>query len=89
MGHLWAASYGRRSDPFLTTPQVAVSLLVFCAIYALIFVAGAVYIYRLLQRGPVQLPPFEDAATNPKRPLSVTGRSPGVQAVGPTLEMGE
>ena len=56
---------------------------------ALIFLAGAVYIYRLLQRGPVQLPSFEGAATNPKRPLSMTGHSPGVQARAPTLEMGE
>jgi cytochrome d ubiquinol oxidase subunit I len=75
--------------PFLTTPQVAVSLGVFFVVYALIFLAGAVYIYRLLQRGPVQLPSFDGAATNPKRPLSMTGHSPGVQAGAPTLEMGE
>ena len=65
------------------------SLVIFFVIYLLIFLAGAVYIYRLLQRGPVQLPSFDDAATNPKRPLSITGRSPGVQAGAPILEMGE
>jgi cytochrome d ubiquinol oxidase subunit I len=75
--------------PFLTTPQITVSLVIFCVIYALIFLAGAVYIYRLLQRGPVHLPSFDGAATNPKRPLSITGRSPGVQAAAPMLEMGE
>jgi cytochrome d ubiquinol oxidase subunit I len=75
--------------PFLTTTEIAVSLMVFCVVYALIFLTGAVYIYRLLQRGPVQLPSFEGAATNPKRPLSMTGHSPGVQAGVPTLEMGE
>jgi cytochrome d ubiquinol oxidase subunit I len=74
--------------PFLTTPQVAVSLVIFFVIYALIFLAGAVYIYRLLRHGPVHLPSFDGATTNPKRPLSITGRSPGVQAVAPTPEMG-
>jgi cytochrome d ubiquinol oxidase subunit I len=75
--------------PFLTTPQVAASLVVFSVVYALIFMAGAVYIYRLLRRGPVQLPSFDEATTNPKRPLSMTGFSPGVRAGAPTAEMGE
>jgi cytochrome bd ubiquinol oxidase subunit I len=66
-----------------------VSLVIFSAIYALIFLAGAVYIYRLLQRGPVHLPSFDNAATNPKRPLSIAGRSPGVRAAAPILEMRE
>jgi cytochrome bd ubiquinol oxidase subunit I len=75
--------------PFLSTPQVAVSLVIFTVVYTLIFMAGAVYIYRLLRRGPVQLPSFNDATTNPKRPLSMTGYSPGVHVGAPTLEMGE
>ena len=79
----------RQPDACSVGSQVAVSLVIFCVIYALIFLAGAVYIYLLLQRGPVQLQSFDGAATNPKRPLSMTGRSPGVEAVAPILEMGE
>ena len=74
--------------PFLTTPLVAVSLVIFSVVYALIFIAGATYIYRLLQRGPVHLPSFDHATTNPKRPLSVTGHSPGVHAGAPIVETG-
>ena len=64
--------------PFLTTPQVATSLAVFAAVYALIFAFGTLYIYRLLRAGPI---PVAAAAgsTNPKRPFSIPGSSPGVQ----------
>ncbi len=65
--------------PFLTTPQVAASLVVFTAVYALIFIAGTVYIYRLLAAGVFPTPDHLGAQTNPKRPLSVPGSSPGVQ----------
>ena len=65
--------------PFLTTPQVAISLVVFTLVYALIFVAGSVYIYRLLAAGVFPTPDHLGAQTNPKRPFSVPGSSPGVQ----------
>jgi len=65
--------------PFLTTPQVATSLTIFAAVYALIFIAGVVYIYRLLKAGIQPTPSHADAATNPKRPFSAPGSSPGVQ----------
>jgi len=65
---------------FWTTPQVATTLVIFAAVYALIFLFGAVYIYRLLRRGPTALPPYAKAATNPKRPLSIAGDSPGVSS---------
>jgi cytochrome bd ubiquinol oxidase subunit I len=77
------------TTPFLTTPQVAASLVIFAAVYALIFLFGTLYIYRLLRLGPTVLPMLADAATNPKRPLSVPGRSPGVAAHGHALEAGE
>jgi cytochrome d ubiquinol oxidase subunit I len=70
----------RTSDavtPFLTTPQVAVTLIIFASVYALIWLFGAIYIYRLLRRGPVAPPQFADTTTNPKRPLSLAGESPG------------
>jgi cytochrome d ubiquinol oxidase subunit I len=77
------------ATPFLTTPQVATTLITFAAIYALIFLFGAVYIYRLLRRGPAALPPYANAATNPKRPLSLGGDSPGVPAGGSLTGAGE
>ncbi|WP_342237454.1 cytochrome ubiquinol oxidase subunit I [Inquilinus sp. OTU3971] len=64
--------------PFLTAPQVAASLVIFVAVYTLIFLFGGVYIYRLLQRGPVVPPDYAEAAINPKRLLSMAGQGPGV-----------
>ncbi len=70
------------ATPILTTPQVATSLVVFAAVYALIFAAGTVYIYRLLKAGLVPTPDHAGSQANPKRPLAVPGASPGVP--GPT-----
>ena len=64
--------------PFLTTPQVATSLVLFGLVYALIFIAGTVYIYRLLKAGLLPAPDHEKSLTNPKRPVSIPGGSPGV-----------
>ncbi|MGL4962697.1 MAG: cytochrome ubiquinol oxidase subunit I [Inquilinus sp.] len=75
--------------PFLTAPQVAASLVIFVAVYSLIFLFGGVYIYRLLQRGPVVLPDYTEAAINPKRPLSMAGQGPGVPGATPAPEAGE
>jgi cytochrome bd ubiquinol oxidase subunit I len=57
------------TTPFLTPRDVALTLLVFGGIYALIFVAGTVYIYRLLRQGPSPTP-VQPEVTNPKRPLA-------------------
>jgi cytochrome d ubiquinol oxidase subunit I len=64
--------------PFLTTPQVATTLAMFAVVYSIIFLFGSIYIYRLLRRGPIVPPPLEPGKTNPKRPLSIPGDSPGV-----------
>ena len=77
------------ATPFLTTPQVATTLVLFGVVYSLIFCFGTVYIYRMLRRGPIVLPSYAEAATNPKRPLSITGRSPGVPAAAHLPEAGE
>ena len=69
--------------PFLTTPQVATSLVLFTIVYALIFIAGTIYIYRLLKAGLVPAPDHEGSLTNPKRPLSIPGGSPGVAVPNP------
>jgi cytochrome d ubiquinol oxidase subunit I len=57
--------------PFLTTRAATISLTVFCAVYALIFIFGVFYIHALLRAGPagdLVLPPL---AATPNRPMSV------------------
>ena len=73
--------------PFLTSPEAAATLIIFAAVYALIFGFGMIYIYRLLRRGPVERPSLVGAATNPKRPLSLPGDAPGVPRTVPALEI--
>jgi cytochrome bd ubiquinol oxidase subunit I len=60
------------STPFLMPRDVALTLVVFGAIYALIFAAGTLYIYRLLRQGPLPTPAHLPG-TNPKRPLAAGG----------------
>jgi cytochrome bd ubiquinol oxidase subunit I len=59
------------ATPFLQPPEVAATLALFCVVYSVIFAFGTVYIYRLLQRGPVLAPEPQIGETNPKRPLSI------------------
>jgi cytochrome bd ubiquinol oxidase subunit I len=58
------------TTPFLTPRDVSITLLVFGGIYALIFAAGTIYIYRLLRQGPTPTPRQLEVVTNPKRPLA-------------------
>jgi cytochrome d ubiquinol oxidase subunit I len=60
------------ATPYLTPRDVALTLLVFGAIYVLIFAAGTLYIYRLLRQGPLPTPVHLEGA-NPKRPLALAG----------------
>ncbi len=62
--------------PTLATREVATSLAVFGSVYALIFVFGAYYIYRLLRAGPGPVAAAANGASNAKRPLAVPGASP-------------
>ena len=55
--------------PFLTTRAATISLVVFCSIYAFIFVFGVFYIYRLLHAGPAGRPVVRPVAV-PQRPIS-------------------
>lgn len=78
----WAV-YGqlRTADavtPVLTTGEVAATLTLIACIYALIFGFGALYILRLLRTGPTPKAEISLYGTNPKRPLSLPGASPGV-----------
>lgn len=64
------------TSPTLQSHEVATSLALFASVYALIFVFGALYIYRLLRAGPGPVNAIPIAATNAKRPLAVPGDSP-------------
>jgi cytochrome bd ubiquinol oxidase subunit I len=77
------------ATPFLTSPQVATTLALFFVVYSIIFAFGTLYIYRLLKRGPSAAPQLDVGQTNPKRPLSIPGDSPGVGFDNRALEAGE
>jgi cytochrome d ubiquinol oxidase subunit I len=55
--------------PFLTAYEAAISLVVFCTVYTLIFAFGTFYIYRLLRGGPVSEGIARAAV--PNRPFSL------------------
>lgn len=57
------------ATPFLAPRNVAITLAMFGAVYALIFAAGVAYIYLMLQRGPLPDPSAAPLA-GPNRPLS-------------------
>jgi cytochrome d ubiquinol oxidase subunit I len=57
--------------PFLTARAAAISLIVFCAVYTLIFAFGVFYIYWLLRTGPVGHLVLPPTAAIPNRPISV------------------
>jgi cytochrome bd ubiquinol oxidase subunit I len=69
-GHLRTAE---AVTPTLHGSEVVISLIIFCSVYALIFVFGTIYIYRLLRAGPgtPMLPAL--GAFNAKRPLAIPG----------------
>jgi cytochrome d ubiquinol oxidase subunit I len=66
--------------PFLTARAATISLVVFCAIYTLIFAFGTLYIYRLLRAGPrgrIIEPP---SGVVPDRLTSPADKAPGSYA---------
>jgi cytochrome d ubiquinol oxidase subunit I len=65
--------------PTLTVEAVTASLIIFVAVYLLIFSFGTLYVYRLLRAGPIEAShPLPD---NPKRPLAVASGSPIAEIV--------
>jgi cytochrome d ubiquinol oxidase subunit I len=58
-------------SPHLTTMEVGGTLLLFGTIYAIIFLSGTLFIYRMLKKGPVPIAAVSASATNPKRPMAV------------------
>jgi cytochrome d ubiquinol oxidase subunit I len=74
----WAV-YGvlRTADamtPFLTVRAATFSLVLFCALYALIFAFGIFYIYRLLRAGPAGYLIERPSGAVPNRPMSLGDR---------------
>jgi cytochrome bd ubiquinol oxidase subunit I len=67
--------------PFLTVQEVTISLVIFCAVYALIFLFGTFYIYRLMRAGPTGYLIQSPHIPVPNRPMSLAD-------AGPTAECG-
>ncbi|OAN63161.1 cytochrome ubiquinol oxidase subunit I [Sphingomonas sp. TDK1] len=72
--------------PFLTTPELIATLLLFCLVYGAIFAFGTLYLYRLLRRGPVICRDPAMGSTNPKRPLSIPADLPSDEIEGADRE---
>jgi cytochrome d ubiquinol oxidase subunit I len=70
--------------PSLTTNQAWASLIAFVTVYALIFSAGTLYIYRLLRFGPGEIPQAPDTGATALRPMAAGGRDPAAATRQPT-----
>jgi cytochrome d ubiquinol oxidase subunit I len=62
--------------PFLTTREATISLVIFCAVYAFIFLFGTFYIYRLIRIGPARKPFEVPHLSVPNRPMSLADDEP-------------
>jgi cytochrome d ubiquinol oxidase subunit I len=62
--------------PFLTTTEAIISLVIFCTVYAFIFLFGTFYIYRLIRTGPVRRPFEMPQLAVPNRPMSLADDEP-------------
>ena len=58
--------------PTITSADVLASLAAYIVVYAVIFIFGMLYIYRLLKIGPVGKPPHPPSATS-SRPMAFAG----------------
>jgi len=63
--------------PFLTARMAATSLVIFCAVYLLIFLFGTFYIYKLLRTGPRPHMIQPPTGATPNRPMSLADTEPG------------
>jgi cytochrome d ubiquinol oxidase subunit I len=70
--------------PLLSAGSVATSLVLFIVCYAIVFTAGAYYMFRLIQRGP-EAPSSEtdSPAKTARRPLSMPDADADVVGVAP------
>ena len=56
--------------------RAIISLVIFCAVYAFIFLFGTYYIYRLIRNGPVRKPFEVPHLVVPNRPMSLPDDEP-------------
>jgi cytochrome d ubiquinol oxidase subunit I len=70
--------------PFLTAREATVSLVIFCTVYTFRFSFGTLYIYRLLQAGPMEQLALPPVSAVPNRPMSVVDAHP-TQGLGHNL----
>jgi cytochrome d ubiquinol oxidase subunit I len=65
-------------SPNVIAGEVITSLALFVVVYGLIFLSGALYIYRILRAGPeVEIAPPPPPGLSGRRPLAAPGASPG------------
>jgi cytochrome d ubiquinol oxidase subunit I len=62
--------------PFLTTREATISLVIFCLVYAFIFLFGTFYIYRLIRIGPMRKQFEVPHLMVPNRPMSLADEEP-------------
>ena len=62
--------------PFLTTREATISLVIFCLVYAFIFLFGTFYIYRLIRTGPARKQFEVPHLVVPNRPMSLADEGP-------------
>jgi cytochrome bd ubiquinol oxidase subunit I len=67
--------------PSLTGRSAVISLVIFCAVYLLIFAFGIFYIYKLLRLGPLEHLTRPPTAAIPNRPLSLADPEPVPETV--------
>jgi cytochrome bd ubiquinol oxidase subunit I len=70
--------------PTLTARSATFSLIVFCAVYLLIFTFGTYYIYKLLRIGPLAHLTRPPTAAIPNRPMSLADPAPVPETVPST-----
>jgi cytochrome d ubiquinol oxidase subunit I len=68
--------------PFLTARNATISLVVFVAVYTLIFAFGTFYIYRLLRAGPGGYVVTPAPPATPSRPMSLADQDATPSQVG-------
>jgi cytochrome d ubiquinol oxidase subunit I len=62
--------------PFLTAREATISLAIFCSVYAIIFLFGTFYIYRLIRVGPARKLFEAPHLAVPNRPMSLADEEP-------------
>jgi cytochrome d ubiquinol oxidase subunit I len=76
LGGLRRVADRRGYDALPDAREATISLVIFCAVYAFIFLFGTLYIYRLIRKGPFSELIDTPRIAVPNRPLSLADESP-------------